>query len=513
MTHEPEPHATPQEPVAVEPETAAGAHDGNASPAAAPLSATDQVALAETPQVRWTQWIRQGLRAAAWRPLRTLPQGPNALQMALLVGLAAIANSYAARLQINGAAEFSARSWLLGWATTGLLVSGIWLLVNIRPRPLRHESPVAAWFLLSSVAALPMALCGMVLSIAMRGEFQEWWVAHAWHAWGIYIAVWIWFAGASLRIGQAVSGSRWLASGMALWALSVGGLSASTLQVNAWHAAYDPDDSDDAATLTLSQEVFEAQQALFNNTLQAIEPHGHLHGNSPRQFYGLIYAPYSQAVFVRESAMVQELLEQRFDAQHHVIRLLNHPSTTATVPWATNQNLQRALHALANAMDIERDVLVLYLTSHGGADFTLATQHWPLDVPELTASQLRDVLDQTGIRNRVIAVSACYAGGWIEPLASDSSLVMTAADKDHTSYGCGSKSTLTFFGRAVFDEQLRKTLSFEQAFNAAVPIIAQREKDAKKSDGFSNPQLSVGKDIRAVLREWERQHAPTQSMP
>ena len=69
---------------------------------------------------------------------------------------------------------------------------------------------------------------------------------------------------------------------------------------------------------------------------------------------------------------------------------------------------------------------------------------------------------------------------------------MTAADAQHTSYGCGKRSKLTFFGRALFDEQLRTTHSFEQAFAAAVPVIRQREIEAGKDDGFSNPQISVG---------------------
>ena len=103
----------------------------------------------------------------------------------------------------------------------------------------------------------------------------------------------------------------------------------------------------------------------------------------------------------------------------------------------------------------------------------------------------------------MIAISACYSGGWTGPLAGDSTLVMTAADATHTSYGCGRLSELTFFGRAVFDEQLRKTRSFEQAFAAAVPLIRQREIDAGKPDGFSNPQISVGEKIRPVLQALE----------
>ena len=81
---------------------------------------------------------------------------------------------------------------------------------------------------------------------------------------------------------------------------------------------------------------------------------------------------------------------------------------------------------------------------------------------------------------------------------------MTAADATHTSYGCGSRSELTFFGRAVFDEQLRKTHSFEQAFNRAVPLIKQREIDADKKDGFSNPQIRIGTRIRPLLKVLEQ---------
>jgi hypothetical protein len=215
----------------------------------------------------------------------------------------------------------------------------------------------------------------------------------------------------------------------------------------------------------------------------------------------LVYAPYSEDVFLRESGMVQQVLEERFGARGRVVRLLNNPATAEEFPWATTLNLERSLKALAEAMDTERDVLVMYLTSHGGADFKLAAEHWPLEVEDLTADQLRTMLDDLGIRHRVIAVSACYSGGWIEPLQDEDTLVMTAADKDHTSYGCGSLSELTFFGRAVFDEQLRKTLSFEEAFKAAVPVIKQREIEAKKDDGFSNPQISVGTNIRGVLEE------------
>jgi hypothetical protein len=168
--------------------------------------------------------------------------------------------------------------------------------------------------------------------------------------------------------------------------------------------------------------------------------------------------------------------------------------------WATPQNLGRAIAAIGARMNREEDLLVVYMTSHGASDHRLAARHWPLEVPPVAPEQLRALLDAAGIRHRVIAISACYSGGWVEPLADDDTLVMTAADATHTSYGCGSRSELTFFGRAVFDEQLRHTRSFTQAFEQAVPVIARREEEAGKSDGFSNPQIRVGARIAPMLQ-------------
>ncbi len=221
--------------------------------------------------------------------------------------------------------------------------------------------------------------------------------------------------------------------------------------------------------------------------------------------YGLVFAPYAEEdVFLRESTLVAGVLAERFDAAGRVLHLVNHATTAATLPWATPQNLERAVQALAERMDREQDLLVVYLTSHGASDHKLAASHGPLSVGPVSPGELRVALDKAGIRHRVVAVSACYSGGWVGPLADAHTLVMTAADATHTSYGCGRLSELTFFGRALFDEQLRKTHSFEQAFAAAVPVIAQREKEAGKDDGFSNPQISVGEKIRPVLRELEQ---------
>jgi hypothetical protein len=146
-----------------------------------------------------------------------------------------------------------------------------------------------------------------------------------------------------------------------------------------------PDDSAELAAnaspeperLRLSQAVFEAQQGLWPVAEQAC-------WRSARgvvDVYGLVFAPDGEEeVFRRESQLVADVLRQRFDAEGRVLQLLNHPATATTRPWATPENLARAVKLLAARMDREHDLLVVYLTSHGAQNFQLAASLDPLEV-------------------------------------------------------------------------------------------------------------------------------------
>lgn len=464
---------------------------------AAPAPTQPDPLIGSKPAYGWFEWIRQGVRAATLRPVQVLPEGPGAWAMLLLVSAVTAIVTGTSRLEVDGPATFDLQSWLFGWAPDAFLVFGVWLLLNWSREKVTHATPVAAWYLLAAIALFPVSLTGIAIgAMESRGHLPQWWSDGGWLSWGIYAALIIWFVAATWRVSRAVTRSMGVAASLVLYVFVVLMFSSWQLQTEDWLPA-ETYSGEEFASFELSQENFESQQALLKDALQAISPAE----GGERKVFGLVYAPYDQDVFLRESAMVKQVLEERFGARGRVVRLVNNSATVAELPWATNLNLERSLRALAEAMDTERDVLVVYLTSHGGDDFKLDAMNWPLEVEDLTAHQLRAMLDDLGIRFRVIAISACYSGGWVGPLQSDDTLIMTAADSEHTSFGCGSKSELTFFGRAVFDEQLRKTVSFEQAFNAAVPVIKQREIAEKKDDGFSNPQIFVGKNVRVVLDE------------
>ncbi len=457
------------------------------------------------------QWCMQGFRAACCLKVNIGHLAPSPWQLFCLMALSLAALTALARLEVPGPAVFELFGWLYPFAATAFLLFFVWACLAHGRQTDDHPSPLPAWFGLFTVAALPIDMLGIALAaLAARDLLPLWWSNGAWGAWAIFIVLWVWLLVSVFRITAALTNSRARQILVVFIVLAVQGFAMWQMNYRPWQADYSAEEAQHSAaaeSLTLSQEVFETQQALLSTSINALQP------RAPDRInvYGIVYAPYSQSVFVRESTMVKNVLQDRFGAAGRVVQLVNHPSMTTSTPWATHKNLAEVVQAIANKMNPQEDVLVIYLTSHGGSDFKLASSHWPLEVQDLTPDMLRTMLDEAGIRNRVIAVSACYSGGWIEPLAADNSLVMTAADATHTSYGCGRKSELTYFGRAVFDEQLRTTHSFEKAFKAAVPIIQQREIEGKKADGFSNPQISVGKDIHPLLVKLETELSQRQA--
>lgn len=477
--------AMPEDIIAPQQPSSENAVEANTPPPAVPDA---------TPRAGLLRWIVGGLRAACLLDPR-VDARPAPWQLLLLVLLPELAWTGLARLEIAGPASLHAS---VGLNTLWVLAVLAWLGWFALSGGARGGG-LARWFALATWTMFPANLLLCLLALGYARGWLPSVLANSRGYWIVFGLGCAWLIVALVRLTARNAATRWR---LALFAPAFIALLALTFVQSLYtqERMWLPDGSASAEPerprMELTQELFEQQQAVWERTVEAL-PAG-----KPGQanVYGLVFAPYaSEDVFLRESNMVTQVLEERFDARGRVIHLMNHATTAETLPWATPLNLRRAIAALAARMDRENDVLVIYLTSHGARDHRLAAAHWPLTVPWLTPEELREELDGAGIRHRVVAVSACYSGGWIEPLAGEDTLVMTAADATHTSYGCGRLSELTFFGRAMFDEQLRKTRSFEAAFAAAVPVIKQREIEGGKEDGFSNPQISVGEKIRPVL--------------
>ncbi|MBP0661851.1 hypothetical protein J8J07_23315, partial [Mycobacterium tuberculosis] len=78
----------------------------------------------------------------------------------------------------------------------------------------------------------------------------------------------------------------------------------------------------------------------------------------------------------------------------------------------------------------------------------------PLALDNVDAKWLRQSLDKSGIKWRVIVVSACYSGSFINGLKSPETLVITASAANKSSFGCSNEAEYTYFGQAFFAESL-----------------------------------------------------------
>ncbi|MCF5920281.1 C13 family peptidase, partial [Xanthomonas perforans] len=118
----------------------------------------------------------------------------------------------------------------------------------------------------------------------------------------------------------------------------------------------------------------------------------------------------------------------------------------------------------------------------------------------ISPQDLRQALDDAGIDNRIIVLSACYSGGFIPALRSPQTLILTAARADRPSFGCGNTSNATYFGQAWLIDAMNQSDDPLAAFDIAKAAITAREK--QEGELPSLPQQSLGKRIAPVLARW-----------
>jgi len=114
------------------------------------------------------------------------------------------------------------------------------------------------------------------------------------------------------------------------------------------------------------------------------------------------------------------------------------------------------------------------MSSHGtAAGFSLQLPGGTTQV--LTPHEVKAVLDEEGIKNRIVIVSACFSGAFVAPLANEDTIVLTAADEKSTSFGCVAGRDWTYFGDAFFRQGLHRGTDFQHAFDHARVLIRSWE--------------------------------------
>jgi len=218
----------------------------------------------------------------------------------------------------------------------------------------------------------------------------------------------------------------------------------------------------------------------------------------------------SDPVFAREAREAGNVLARRYDAKGRSIVLAGPDGRSGGLPKGSISSLVLALAHVAKTMDPTEDVLVLYTTSHG-APQGLAYHYGDTGYGILSPKGLRDVMEELGIRRRILIISACYSGIFIEPLASPDTAIMTASYANRTSFGCAADNDWTYFGDAMINHALRKPLDLQAASNEAHLDIVRWE--SKMRLDASLPQTVLGASVTNWLSRLEARMPRTATQP
>lgn len=219
--------------------------------------------------------------------------------------------------------------------------------------------------------------------------------------------------------------------------------------------------------------------------------------------YVLSAAFWGDPVFEREASQASAILAEHFGPDTRTIILTNGAGPgDRRYPAATPYHLQAAIGRIGQVIDPNEDLVVLFLTSHGAPDGSIAILEQNRLGSALRPVNLRDSLTNAGIRNRVVIVSACFSGAFIAPLMDANTIVLTAAAPDRTSFGCQPNREWTYFGDAYFNQTLRGGAGLVAGYDQALTLISRWEREQNLQP--SNPQKYVGPSAAALVARAER---------
>ncbi|MGB7101527.1 MAG: C13 family peptidase [Xanthobacteraceae bacterium] len=327
----------------------------------------------------------------------------------------------------------------------------------------------------------------------------------------IFAAVSVWWVGAIAAVLRSCASLRWLPALGRVAALWVALLAVTVIvphapvfvgrdfdirSSNGWEALHAKIAAPAANTGKAQGDAArfgQAQRALLQAEIAALAPPA----NGATNVYAIGIAGWAgQDVFLKELDGGLAVLGDVLPIKGHTLRLVNQGDTIETVPLATPRNFTAAVHAAGEAMNKNEDILLVLMTSHGepnGFGLRLPNEA----IAELTPNDLAATLNNEGIKNRVVIVSACFAGVFVPPLANDNTIVLTAADAKNTSFGCAPERDWTYFGDAFFRQSLRPGRDLQRAFDNARLLIHGWELMDHATP--SNPQGHFGPALVAKL--------------
>jgi hypothetical protein len=218
----------------------------------------------------------------------------------------------------------------------------------------------------------------------------------------------------------------------------------------------------------------------------------------------------SDPVFAREARETARVLSSRYQGEGRTLTLAGPDGMKNDLPKGSIESLFVALAHIADLMDTEEDVLVLYTTSHGNK-LGLAYHYGDTGYGVLSPARLKSVFEELGIERRILIISACHSGVFVPTLAARHTAILTASAAERNSFGCQPENDWTFFGDALINRELRKPQSLSDAARAAALQIAGWETEARLL--ASLPQSAFGAGVSQWLPQLEARMPQVASAP
>ena len=244
-----------------------------------------------------------------------------------------------------------------------------------------------------------------------------------------------------------------------------------------------------------SEPVLAAQQTLLDDALSDLDDE--TPGRTDVYFVGFLGDGHDDA-YRQDMLAARRAMDERFDMRDRSIALVTSPATQLDTPMATVSHLRETLKEVAAAINPDEDVVMLYLVGPSSSDGTLEVALPPLELVPLSPVTLRTLLDEAGIRWRVIVVSSCHSAPFVDALKNEMTVVLAAAD-DSTEGACALTNGSTRLGATLFRDAFPRSESLQHAFQAAQAEF--------RRDGASGAQLFIGSEIEQKLKELDRGRA------
>jgi hypothetical protein len=432
---------------------------------------------------RKSNWLRRLLRLLTLRGAGSAGEPGGDAPVAACALLALAVWGIVDRLQWGAGVVFDSFGISMLALVALLVLALAYVTARLSTPPLAVRST-----LLIAVAALPLFI---MLSALIDAYVAERWQTPVSVTLDVCLLV---YAARSLRVLSGRLQIRALIAAAALLGGYVWLGQLMDLRPTFWAPPDNVDAPDSTMSAQVAEEVLFDQQERLDEALQAVAPAA---AGRPSVFFVGFAGVASQKVFAEEIKLAARVVGERFDSASRQLLLINDHRDFDSYPLATVSGLRYGLGELAKKMDPQRDILFLSLSSHGSDEPLLSVANGILPLQQVSGENLASALRDSGIKWRIIVISACHAGAFIAPLKDPNTVLITAAAADKTSFGCADDRDLTYFGEAFYRDALPRAKNLREAFALTRSAIATRE----HAEGVtaSDPQAYFGDQIEQLL--------------